>query len=196
MMATVPAEAGIGLLDPLIQTPVAVFELLSAAHANTLIFSVFACLAALELFRSSTGIVLYLARFAFAITVLAIVATVQYGDFLAAPAKAALSVIMAHQPAEGQQTAFITTLSLVTAGAAYHAGKANVRAARAPYRSTSHQTRASAKRGVKAGDKPGRLVDLSLADRLLVRKMNTSRPIEAARLPKRMQTYQAPRNWS
>jgi hypothetical protein len=103
---------------------------------------------------------------------------------------------MAHQPAEGQQTAFITTLSLVTAGAAYHAGKANVRAARAPYRSTSHQTRASAKRGVKAGDKLGRLVDLSLADRLLVRKMNTSRPIEAARLPKRMQTYQAPRNWS
>ena len=94
-MATVPAEAGIGLLDPLIQTPVAVFDLLSAAHANTLIFSVFACLAALELFRSSTGIVLYFARFAFAVAVLAIIATVQYGDFLAAPAKAALSVIMA-----------------------------------------------------------------------------------------------------
>jgi uncharacterized SAM-binding protein YcdF (DUF218 family) len=196
MMATVPAQATIGLLDPLIQTPVAVFELLSAAHANTLIFSVFACLAALELFRSSTGLVLYFARFAFAITVLAIIATVQYGDFLAAPAKAALSIIMANQPPEGQQTAFITTLSLVTAGAAYHAGKANVRASRAPYRSTPHQARASAQRGVKAGDKPGRLVDLSLADRLLVRKMNTSRPIEAARTPKRMQTYQAARNWS
>lgn len=195
-MATVPAEAGIGLLDPLIQTPVAVFDLLSAAHANTLLFSVFACLAALELFRSSSGIVLYFARFAFAVAVLAIIATVQYGDFLAAPAKAAISVIMANQPPEGQQTAFITTLSLVTAGAAYQAGKANVQASRAPYRSTSHHARASARRGAKVGEKAGRLVDLSLSDRLLVRKMNTSRPIEAARTPKRMQTYQAPRNWS
>lgn len=195
-MAAAPSDAGYGLLDPLIHTPIAVFELLSAAHAHTLIFSIFACLAALELFRSSTGIVLYFARFAFAITVLAILATFQYGDFLVAPAKAAISVIMANQPPETQQTAFITTLSLVTAGAAYHAGRANVRAARSPYRSTSHQTRATAKRAVKTGERPGRLVDLSLADRLLVRKMNASRPIETARVPKRMQTYQAARTWS
>lgn len=195
-MATVPAEAGYGLLDPLIHTPVAVFELLSAAHANTLIFSGFVCLAALELVRSSSGFVLYFARFGFAVSVLAIIATFQYGDFLTAPARAAISVIMANQPPESHQTAFITTLSLVTAGAAYQAGKANVQASRATYRSSPHQSRATAKRGAKAGEKPGRLVDLSLADRLLVRQMNTSRPVEAARVPKRMQTYQAARTWS
>jgi uncharacterized SAM-binding protein YcdF (DUF218 family) len=195
-MAAVSAEAGVDLLDPLIHTPVAVFEMLSAAHATTLIFSTFAALAALELFRSSTGIVLILARFAFAVTVLAIVATAQYGDFLAAPAKAAFSAILAHQPVESQQTAFITTLSLVTAGAAFQAGRANVQPSRAPYRSTLQSSRGSAARGLKSAERPGRIVDLSLADRLLVRKMNTSRPIEAARVPKRMQTYQATRTWS
>ena len=195
-MAAVSADAGPGLLDPLIHTPVAVFELLSAAQANTLLFAFFAALAALELFRSSTGIMLLFARFAFAITVLAIVATAQYGDFLAAPAKAAFTAILAQHPAEGQQTAFITTLSLVTAGAAFQAGRANVQPPRNPYQSRPRTPRNSASRSLKSGERPGRLVDLSLADRQLVRKMNTSRPIEAARVPKRMQTYQAARTWS
>ena len=195
-MAAVSADAGLGLLDPLIHTPVAVFELLSAAHANTLLFSVFAALAALELFRSSTGLMLLFARFAFAVTVLAIVATAQYGDFLTAPANAAFSAILAQHPAGDQQTAFITTLSLVTAGAAFQAGRANVQPPRAPYHSTPRGSRSHASRGLKAGERPGRIVDLSLADRLLVRKMNTSRPIEASRVLKRMQTYQAARTWS
>jgi hypothetical protein len=196
MMQIVSAGGGIGLLDPLVHTPAAVFEMLLEAHAGSLIFTCFACLAALELVRSSTGLALHFARFGLAVSVVAIAATLHYGDFLAAPAKAAISAIMDKQPAAIQQTAFITTLSLVTAGAVYQAGKAKVKVSRAPYRSAPHAWRATSKPHERPAERGGRLVDLSLADRLLVRQMNCSRPVRTVRVPKRMQTYQAVRTWS
>lgn len=143
-------------LAPIWETPLAVLNVLGVAQAGTLLFALFLFVAALEVLRSGSGLIAYAARAValFAATIAG--ASFFYGDFLAPPAKAALSLIAEKLPGAHQQSALYASLGLATVGVAVAAGPGvgrNSRPTRSPrasgrdsYASTRWRSASSAPR--------------------------------------------------
>jgi hypothetical protein len=121
MMEAKMLQAAASIFEPVWQTPIALFETLSVAGAGTAMFAGLVLVAALEFLRASQGAFVWPARVIAVAASALFAASMVYGDFLAAPARAAHSVIAVNESAH--PTLLATSFGSVMVGAAYRAGK-------------------------------------------------------------------------
>ena len=177
--------------EPLWQTPLALAHVLGLAQAGTALFGLFMFVAALELLRSSSGIVMHSARVVAFGAAGIVGASLIFGDFLAPPARAAISLIATRLPAAHAPTALFATLGAATAGIAYGASrKSGAAKATKPVKSTAVRARldhmhfAPAAGAVRITDM-GRALMLDPAGRIQFRQL-TNRPKTVAVRPVRV----------
>lgn len=177
---------------PLWLTPMAVGDVLGVAHAGTALFGLFVFVAALELLRSGAGIVAFIARLLAIMAFTISAASLHYGDFLAPPARAAISALTAELPVSQTHAALLATLGVVSVSAAYQAGKSNGLGA------SSHSSRGRHARYVSSKDgqsMSGRVVAMGITERLHLRQLSRNPRKQTARTPKSMRTAGPRRNW-
>lgn len=171
---------------PLWQTPMAVMEVLGLAHLGTAIIGLFLFLAALELLRSSSGVVALFAR-AVAVGAAAFVgASLIYGDFMAPTAKAVYATMASRTPVDHTSTVLAATFGAATAGVALSSSR-KAAAAAPPRRGREHaevQSRLDIALVLASAD-PARVSALSklrvldVASRIQLRLL-TNRPAKVA----------------
>ena len=111
------------LTEPYWLTLQALAGMIVAAGAGTAIFGIFLMFLALDFLRVSTGPFVLVSRVAAIGTTMFVLATFVYGDFMAAPAKAAYSAIVARSPAVPSSVVALSTLSAAGAGLFFYAGR-------------------------------------------------------------------------
>lgn len=171
------------ILEPVWQTPIALFEALSGAGAGTALFAGVVLIAALEFLRSSQGMLVWPARAMAVFACALFVASLVYGDFLAAPARAAYRAIAEREGLH--PTLLATSVGSAMAGIAYRAGKNSHAAdtARAP----STQRRGGDLAAVSAA---ARTQAVDIATRLRLQQLVRNAPKrEAARPGRSRLTY-------
>lgn len=172
-MASTATEWLTTTFEPIWQTPIALAKVLGVAEAGTMIGGLFLVIASLELLRSSGPLLSYVARLVVVAAAAFFSATFFYGDFMAAPAKAAYSLI-------GMSEARHSTVLLTTLGAAgvtlvYQAGRRSAGAGRAKPETATDRFRARmmAARNEKTGriSDLGRVLALDTAGRIQLRQL-------------------------
>ncbi len=111
------------LTEPYWLTLQALGGMIASAGAGTAIFGMLLLLLSLDLLRSSKGALAYVSRAAAIGSTLFILASFVYGDFLAAPAKAVYSAIVARAPVVPSNAVALTTLGAAGAGLIFYAGR-------------------------------------------------------------------------
>lgn len=111
------------LTEPFWLTLEALGAMVVAAGAGTAIFGAFLLLLSLDLLRMSKGPLIVVSRAAAIGSSLFVLAAFVYGDFLAAPAKAAYTAIVARSPTVPSNVVALTTLSAAGAGMIFYAGR-------------------------------------------------------------------------
>jgi len=138
------------LTEPFWLTLSALGDMIAAAGAGTVLVALFLLILALDFQRASTGALVPVSRAAVGGAALFLLASLVYGDFLAGPARAAYSAIVARGPSVPAQTVALTTLSAAGAGIFYYAGRKT--APRAATQRSSIQPRSYARREVRLAD--------------------------------------------
>jgi hypothetical protein len=171
-LITVPLDWLASLTEPYWLTLYALGGMIADAGAGTTLFAGFVLLLSLDFLRSSKEPLIPVAR-AFAIASSAFfIASFIYGDFLAGPAKAAYTAIVARSEPVTPDAVVLSTLGVAGAGAFYYAGR---RHAPARMIATPPQTTrifAQAARRDAAVAALGRELALDAAGRLQLRQMN------------------------
>ncbi|MEQ1755691.1 MAG: hypothetical protein ABL973_16340 [Micropepsaceae bacterium] len=178
---------------PLWLTPMAVGDALGLAHAGTALFGFFIFLAALELLRSGSGVIAFIARLLAVFALVFTAAALHYGDFLAVPVRAALTVVTAELPVSQPHAALLATLGVVSVSAAYHAGKSSGISVSSHTSRGSHTRYVSSKQGQTATS--GRIMAMDITERLHMRQLARNPRKQTVRNPKSMRTAGPGRNW-
>ena len=155
------------LVDPYRQTVEGIWALAVGAGIGTLIVGILLLLLSLEFLRTSKGRVKSIGRLASIGSAAFIFAAVVYGDFLAAPAKAAYSLISERAGVVPPQAAAWTTIGVASVGVLAYAGRRSTIAAK-----RNDEPRWQARRFASSGGELGelsRLVSLDPAGRLHLR---------------------------
>ena len=174
------------LTEPFWLTLIALGHMLAAAGAGTAIIGAFLLLLSLDLLRSSRGILVPIARAAAIGSSLFIIAAFVYGDFLAAPAKAAYTSIVARSPNVPSGVVALTTLSAAGASLIFFAGRQSApRHISVPPQRPTLQALMAARRdasGLRVADL-GKALTLDPAGRLQLRQLsrNPKKPANTVR---------------
>lgn len=172
------------ILEPVWQTPIALFDALSGAGAGTMLFAGIVLIAALEFLRASEDVFVWPAR-AIALAASGLfVASVVYGDFLAAPARAAYRAIAEHKSVH--PTLLATSVgSVMVVGFAFRAGKSTSTAAK-----TARSARPARATDLAAVSAAARTHALDVATRLRLQQLARNAPKrETARPGRSRLTY-------
>jgi hypothetical protein len=124
------------IFAPLWQTPVALLEVLGVAQVGTAIVGLFLFLAALELLRSSSGVVALFARVVAVGAAAFVSASLVFGDFMAPTAMAVYARMASRVPEHHTSTVLAATFGAATAGVAL--GSSRRGAAVPPKRTREH----------------------------------------------------------
>jgi len=111
------------LTEPFWLTLEALGGMIVAAGAGTAILGSFLLLLSLDFLRASKGLFIHVARTAAVASSFFIVASFVYGDFMAGPARAAYTAIVARSPAVPSSVVALTTLSAAGASLIFYAGR-------------------------------------------------------------------------
>lgn len=154
------------LTEPFWLTLKALGDMIVAAGAGTTLVALFLLVLSLDFLRRSDGVLVPISRIAAGVAALFLLSSLVFGDFMAAPARAAFSVLIARAPSVPSNTVALTTLSAAGAGIIYYAGRTNAPA------------RPAAKRAASAPSKVH-----AMAERLQMRTLsrNPKRSIAAVR---------------
>lgn len=167
-MASTATEWLTTTFEPLWQTPIALAKVLGIAQSGTMLAGIFLVIASLELLRSSGPLLSYVARLLVLSAAVFFGATFFYGDFMAAPAKAAYSLIGMNDARH--DSVLLTTLGAAGVGLVYQAGRRSAGGGRA---------------------KPETATDRFRARMLAARSENLARISEPGRIRMRQVTYNA-----
>ena len=167
------------LTEPFWLTLQALGGMVVAAGAGTAIFGTFLLLLSLDLLRLSKGPFVLVSRAAAVGSSLFVLAAFVYGDFLAPPAKAAYTAIVARSPVVSSNVVALTTLSAAGAGLFFYAGRQSAPrsvAALPPHRPSmrtllSVRREAAAMRGAGVAEF-GKALMLDPAGRLQLRQLS------------------------
>jgi hypothetical protein len=111
------------LTEPYWLTIEALGGMIAAAGAGTALVAAFVLIVALDFLRSSKGAFVPVSRVVAVAATVFFVSSLVFGDFLAAPAKAAYSAIVARVPAVPSRAVVLSTLGAAGAGIFYYAGR-------------------------------------------------------------------------
>jgi hypothetical protein len=111
------------LTEPYWLTLEALGDMIVGAGAGTALVGAFLLVLSLDFQRSSKGVLVPVSRVIAAAATAFFIASFVYGDFLAAPAKAAYSAIVARAPEVPSRAVVLTTLGAAGAGIFYYAGR-------------------------------------------------------------------------
>lgn len=109
-------------MEPMVQTVVALGDLVLVSGAGTALFAFVLTILALEFLRESKGFFVPVARAAVIGALAFAVAFLIYGDFLLQPAKAAFARFSAELPSASQNAWLLTGLGVAGAGITFYAG--------------------------------------------------------------------------
>jgi len=171
------------LTEPFWLTLYALAEVIGQAGAGTALFAAFLLVVSLDFLRSSKDALIPVARALSIASSLFFVASFVYGDFLAAPAKAAFSAVVARSEVLPPKVVALTTLSAAGAGMFFLAARrqSTVHAISAPPKAT-YAYAAAARRDLAVASL-GRSFALDAAGRLQLRQMsrNSKKSVNAVR---------------
>lgn len=183
---------GLALLTaPYWLTLQALGSMLAEAGAGTALVGSYLLLLSLDFLRASKGIFVPIARVLSVAFTLFVLASFVYGDFLAAPAKAAYTAIVARSDAVPPNVVVLTTLSAAGAGAFFMSSRRQ--GPRAISKAPSMHMFASMRREVSAVVER-RSPSLDAAERLQQRQMshNPKKAVNAVRSAARATSAAAP----
>jgi hypothetical protein len=123
------AEQAAGVLEPMVNTVSALGDLVVLAGAGTGLFAFGLTILSLEFLRESKGFFVPIARAAVVGSLAFVAAFLLYGDFLAQPAKTALSRLTAGLPEATNNALLLTSLGVAGAGLTFYAGSQSGRSA-------------------------------------------------------------------
>jgi len=178
------------LTEPFWLTLYALSEMIGEAGAGTALFAGFLLLVSLDFLRSSKDALIPVAR-AFAIaSSIFFVASFVYGDFLAAPAKALFSSVVARSDVVPPNVVALTTLGAAGAGAFFFVGRRQMTVRAVPARPQAARVSAAGRRDQTVAAL-GHALAIDAAGRLQLRQMsrnakktvNTVRPAVRAMAP-------------
>lgn len=179
------------LTEPYWLTLHALGLMIGEAGAGTALFGGFLFVLALDFLRGSKGIFVPVSRVLAVVSTLFFLASFVYGDFLAAPAKAAYSAIVARSTHVPPNVVVLTTLGAAGAGAFFMTSRRV--APRALMRAAPSHTIVQAARRESVAD-IGRGLSLDTAGRLQLRHMsrNQKKTVNAVRPAMRAMAAVAP----
>lgn len=151
------------LTEPFWLTLSVLGSMIATAGAGTVLVALFLLVLALDFQRASKGVFVPVSRAAVGGAALFLLASVAYGDFLAAPAKAAYSALIARAPSVPADTVALTTLTAAGAGIFYYAGRKT--APLATLKRVAVQPRSYARRDMRLAEL-GSALSLDAAGRL------------------------------
>jgi hypothetical protein len=171
-MASTATEWLTTTFEPIWQTPIALAKVLGVAEAGTMLAGLFLVIASLELLRSSGPFLSFIARLLVVAAGVFFGATFFYGDFMAAPAKAAYSLIGMSETRHN--TMLFTTLGAAGVTLVYQAGRRSANTRTKPETATERfRARMAAARSEKMGriSELGRTLALDTAGRIQLRQL-------------------------
>jgi hypothetical protein len=173
----------VGLLDPYIQTLEGIWSLAIGAQIGTLVVGALLLMLSLEFLRASKGWMKMVGRAASIGSAAFLIAAILYGDFLAAPAKAAYSLISERAASVPPDAGAWTTVGVATVGVLAYVGRKAALNARRGDEPRWQPRRYAAGPAIGSLADLSRIISLDPAGRLQLRNFmrNSKKPLNAIR---------------
>jgi hypothetical protein len=171
------------LLNPYIQTLQGIWSLAIGAQIGTLVVGSLLLLFSLEFLRASKGWMKMVGRAASVGSAAFLIAAILYGDFLAAPAKAAYSLISERAATVPPNAGAWTTVGVATVGVLAYVGRKATLSARRGEEPRWQPRRYAAGPAIGTLADLSRVVSLDPAGRLQLRNFmrNSKKPVSAVK---------------
>ena len=172
------------LTEPYWLTLEALGGMIAAAGAGTALVGAFLLVIALDYLRSSKGAFVPVSRVVAVAATAFFIASFVFGDFLAAPARAAYSAIVARAPVVPSHAVALSTLGAAGAGIIYYAGRKSVPAPVLKPSTSMSRALFAARRDAPFARELSNAIALDAAGRLQLRQLarNPRKPSNAVRM--------------